>query len=49
MKQELEDKLIKKYPEIFKDCYKSARESCMAWGLEVGDGWYDLIDRLCAY
>ena len=48
MKQELEDKLIKKYPEIFKDCDKSARESCMAWGLEVGDGWYDLIDRLCA-
>ena len=22
-------------------------KSCMAWGLEVEDGWYDLIDRLC--
>ena len=22
-------------------------ESCMFWGVEVGDGWYDLIDALC--
>lgn len=47
MKEELELKLYKKYPNIFKDTNKSPQESCMAFGLEVGDGWYYLIDTLC--
>ena len=47
MNAELEDKLITKYPKIFIDANKSPQESCMHWGLEVGDGWYDLIDVLC--
>ena len=47
MNTELENKLIKKYPKIFIDANKSPQESCMYWGLEVGDGWYDLIDVLC--
>jgi len=44
---ELEQKLFAKYPKIFRDANKSPQESCMAFGLEVGDGWYDLIDVLC--
>ncbi len=24
------------------------RNSCMAWGFECGDGWFDLLDRLSA-
>ena len=47
MNEELELKLYKKYPNIFKDTNKSPQESCMAFGLEVGDGWYNLIDYLC--
>ena len=23
------------------------KETCMCWGLECGDGWYNLIDTLC--
>lgn len=23
------------------------QESCMYWGIECGDGWYDIIDALC--
>ena len=23
-------------------------ETCMCWGIETGDGWYSLLDRLCA-
>lgn len=48
MNQEKEKQLIEKYPEIFRDCDKSVQESCMSFGLEVGSGWYDLIDRLCS-
>lgn len=47
MKEELEQQLFKKYPEIFKDTNKSPQESCMAFGLEISDGWYNLIDTLC--
>jgi len=47
MKKELEQKLFEKYPKIFGDRTKPITETCMCWGLEVGDGWYDLIDILC--
>lgn len=48
MKQELENKLYEKYPDIF--CQKDlpASETCMCWGFECGDGWYNLIDSACA-
>jgi hypothetical protein len=48
MSPELDKQLCDKYPKIFADRYKSPQETCMCWGLEVGDGWYDLIDVLCA-
>jgi hypothetical protein len=44
---ELDKQLCNKYPEIFRDRDKSPTETCMCWGLEVGDGWYELIDILC--
>ena len=47
MSPELENKLYEKYPKIFADRNKSPQETCMCWGLEVGDGWYGLIDVLC--
>jgi hypothetical protein len=47
MSPELESKLCKKYPKIFVNVDKDMTQSCMYWGLSVGDGWYDLIDTLC--
>jgi hypothetical protein len=47
MKSELQEKLFSKYPKIFGDRTKPMTETCMCWGLDVGDGWYDLIDILC--
>jgi hypothetical protein len=37
MNKDLQDKLIEKYPEQFKN---------LKW-IEIEDGWYDLLDRLC--
>lgn len=37
MKPELEDALITKYPDQFKNLKY----------IQCGDGWYDIIDRLC--
>jgi hypothetical protein len=47
MKTELQKKIFDKYPKIFGDRTKPMNETCMCWGLEVGDGWYNLIDTLC--
>ena len=47
MREELDKKLVEKYPRIFKNRYGDMRETCMVWGFP-GDGWYLLIDRLCA-
>ena len=47
MSPELDKQLCNKYPEIFRDRNKSPQETCMHWGFEVGDGWYELIDVLC--
>lgn len=47
MKRELDEKLVAKYPEIFKNRKGSMKTTAMCWGFECGDGWYDLIDNLC--
>jgi hypothetical protein len=47
MKPELQKQLVDKYPLIFKDYGGDPTVTCMAWGIDVGDGWYDLIDQLC--
>ena len=48
MKEELDKKLCEKYPKIFKNRNGSMQETCMCWGFSHGDGWYDIIDSLCA-
>ena len=48
MRDELQNKLYGKYPEIFSQKDLPMNETCMCWGLCVGDGWYDLIDTLCS-
>jgi len=49
MTSELEKKLIQKYPDFFRDVTKSPQETCMCWGIETGDGWYDIVDNLCGF
>lgn len=48
MTPEKDAELCKKYPKIFRDRYESPQLTCMCWGFECGDGWYDLIDTLCS-
>jgi len=47
MKKELDDLLCEKYPLIFADRHGDMRQTCMVWGFEHGDGWFNLIDTLC--
>ena len=47
MKKELDTKLCKDFPKIFAQRNMSMTETCMCWGFECGDGWYELIYKLC--
>jgi len=47
MSPELQEQLYNKYPKIFVDKDKSMQETCMCWGIEAPDDWYDIIDTLC--
>jgi len=47
MNQELQQKLFDKYPLLFAQHDLDMKETCMCWGIETGDGWFDLIDTLC--
>jgi len=49
MKPELQKKLLEKYPKIFVQKSLPPSQSLMCFGIECGDGWFNLIDRLCAY
>ena len=48
MKQELDEYLCKVYPKMMVNRNKDMKETCMCWGFEVGDGWFNIIDALCA-
>ena len=48
MRKELDEALVAKYPLIFRDRHADPSKTCMYWGIAVGDGWYNIIDALCA-
>ena len=47
MKKELQDKLYEKYPKLFGQKDLSMRYTAMCWGIETGNGWYNIIDNAC--
>lgn len=49
MTNELDAKLCTDYPEIFRDRHAPMNKTAMCWGFSCDDGWYALIDELCAH
>lgn len=47
MDQELQNILFEKYPQLFSNRTKSRMESCMYWGIECNNGWYELLSSIC--
>ena len=48
MSPELDALLCQRYPQIFADRHADMQTTCMCWGFSCGDGWFQLIDTLCA-
>lgn len=48
MNKELQDKLYAKYPALFAQKDLSPQQTLMCWGIDTGDGWYNIMDALCS-
>lgn len=48
MRQDLDDYLCNQYPRMFKDRNGPVHSTCMCWGFGHADGWFNIIDMLCA-
>lgn len=49
MKQNLQNKLYKFFPKIFTQKDLPKEQTCMCWGIECPDEWYDAIFHLCEF
>lgn len=47
MREELDKLLCEKYPKLFTNRNAPMTETCMCWGFDCGDGWYNIINQLC--
>ena len=46
MKQENDEYLCKVYPKMMVNRDKDMQETCMCWGFECGDGWFQILNQL---
>ena len=46
MRKEYDEYLVKNFPNLYRQRYLSPQETCMCWGFDTGNGWFDLIKRL---
>ena len=46
MKQELDEYLCKVFPKMMVNRNKNMQETCMCWGFECGDGWFQILNQL---
>ena len=47
MRKELDEKLCENYPLIFRDRNGDMSKTCMVWGFECRDGWFNILDAMC--
>ena len=48
MSPDLQNQLYVKYPEIFQEKDAPMSQTAMCWGCQHDDGWFDILDHLCA-
>ena len=46
MKRENDEYLCKVYPKMMVNRNKDMKETCMCWGFECGDGWFQILNQL---
>jgi hypothetical protein len=46
MRQELDKLLCDRYPKMMVNRNKPMTETCMCWGFDCGDGWFEILNQL---
>lgn len=46
MNEKLDELLCQRYPKMMVNRDKSMMETCMCWGFECGDGWFNILNQL---
>ncbi len=46
MNGELTQRLVKRFPVLYQDYHSPMTQTCMCWGFEHGDGWFEIIWQL---
>src|SRR6267143_3781240 len=46
MNSELTQRLVKRFPVLYQDYDSPMSQTCMCWGFEHGDGWFEIIWQL---
>jgi hypothetical protein len=46
MKKELDEQLCKNYPKMMVNRNLPMQETCMCWGFDCGDGWFNILNQL---
>lgn len=41
-------KMMKQYPLLFHQKNLPMTETCMCWGIQAGEGWYEPLNKLCS-
>ena len=47
MSPEKEQILYDRYPHLFSNRLLGPRQSCMSFGCEVGEGWFEILSSVC--
>ncbi|NBP03789.1 MAG: hypothetical protein EBU90_27555 [Proteobacteria bacterium] len=47
MKKELQNKLFDDFPKLFRQKDLDKMQTCMCWGIECPDEWFDVIYKAC--
>jgi hypothetical protein len=43
MRKEYDEQLCREFPNLYKNRFGSMAETCMCWGFDCDDGWFQLI------
>ena len=46
MNSELTQRLVKRFPVLYQDYHSPMTQTCMCWGFDHGDGWFEIIWQL---
>jgi phage FluMu protein Com len=46
MNSELTQRLVKRFPVLYQEYHSPMTQTCMCWGFDHGDGWFEIIWQL---